>query len=208
MFPVIEILKEDITTLNVDAIVNAARPSLLGGGGVDGAIHRAAGLQLRKACEKFPEVTPGVRCRTGEVFLTSGYDLPAKHILHTVGPVYDETLIIPEREYLPPETDKDALLYRCYVRSLELAFASGFRTVAFPAISCGVYGCPIEKGVELALTAFLAHRKKFNRLVLVLFTDLEYEIALTIWQRMTAGDSDPKSLEKDTPFALEDITWG
>jgi O-acetyl-ADP-ribose deacetylase (regulator of RNase III) len=184
MPPKIEIVQGDITKLKVDVIVNAARPSLLGGGGVDGAIHQAAGPKLRTACALFPEKEPGIRCRTGEALTTLGFSLPAQFVIHTVGPVYDETLRIPEREYLPPETDKDELLFRCYMASLSVANRLsnkfGCKTVAFPAISCGVYGCPVEKGVEIALRAFQAKPWNVDKIFLVLFTDLDFLIALNI----------------------------
>jgi O-acetyl-ADP-ribose deacetylase (regulator of RNase III) len=130
-----------------------------------------------------PEQSPGIRCRTGQAFPSSGFNLLAEHVFHTVGPVYDETLIIPEREYLPSDVDKDALLSQCYVQCLELAEEFGARTIAFPAISCGVYGCPVEKGVEIALKAFRSQHWLIDRITLVMFSDLDYLIAMDVFNR-------------------------
>jgi len=137
---VIEIVTADITTLAVDAIVNAANPRLLGGGGVDGAIHRAAGPDLLAACRAIPEVRPGVRCPTGEARITPGFDLPARHVIHTVGPVWSGG----------SEGEPD-LLASCYRGALALAAEHGCESVAFPAISCGVYGYPIVAAAEIAV---------------------------------------------------------
>jgi len=130
----------DITTLPVDAIVNAANPGLLGGGGVDGAIHRAAGPALLAACRALPEVAPGIRCPTGQAVITPGFELPARHVIHTVGPVWHGG------RYGEAE-----LLEQCYRHSLELAHAHALRTVVFPAISCGVYGYPAEAAAAIAV---------------------------------------------------------
>ena len=138
----------DITKLAVDAIVNAANQVMLGGGGVDGAIHRAAGRELYDACLKVAEVRPGVRCPTGEARITPGFRLPAKFVIHTVGPVY--------RDGRHGEPEKIAA---CYRNSLALAFENGCRSVAFPCISTGVYGYPIRDAAEIAVRevhAFLA----------------------------------------------------
>ena len=136
----IKIVQGDITTLEVDAIVNAANQRMLGGGGVDGAIHRAAGPALYEACLKAPEVRPGVRCPTGEARITPGFDLPAKFVIHTVGPVY--------RDGLHGEPD---LLAACYRNSLALAAANHCRSIAFPCISTGVYGYPVEDATKIAV---------------------------------------------------------
>ena len=136
----IKIIQGDITTLAVDAIVNAANQVMLGGGGVDGAIHDAAGPELYKACLKVPEVRPGVRCPTGEARITPGFRLPAKYVIHTVGPVY--------RDGLHGEPEK---LAACYRNSLALAAENGCKSIAFPCISTGIYGYPIEDAAKIAV---------------------------------------------------------
>jgi O-acetyl-ADP-ribose deacetylase len=136
----LEVLIGDITKLEVDAIVNAANERLLGGGGVDGAIHRAAGPELLAACRGVPEVLPGVRCPTGEARLTPGFRLPARWVIHTVGPVWHGG-----------GAGEGRALASCYRRSLELAASQGASSVAFPAISCGVYGYPPERAALIAV---------------------------------------------------------
>ena len=133
-----KIVQGDITKLAVDAIVNAANQMMLGGGGVDGAIHRAAGEELFDACLKVPEVRPDVRCPTGEARITPGFRLPAKFVIHTVGPVYRDG------QHGEPEKLAD-----CYRNSLALAVENGCKSVAFPCISTGVYGYPIEDAPSL-----------------------------------------------------------
>ena len=142
-------IQGDITTLAVDAIVNAANQQMLGGGGVDGAIHRAAGPELYEACLKVPEVRPGVRCPTGEARITPGFKLPAKFVIHTVGPVYYDG------QHGEPEK-----LAACYRNSLALAAENGCASIAFPCISTGVYGYPLEEAARIAVQEvgeFLAH---------------------------------------------------
>ncbi len=132
----------DLTRSQVDAIVNAANPAMLGGGGVDGAIHRAAGRRLLEACRKVPADSLGVRCPTGEARITPGFDLPARFVIHTVGPVYRRD---------GPRAP--ALLASAHRSSLRLARDSGLKTIAFPAISCGAYGYPFEEAAAVAISA-------------------------------------------------------
>jgi O-acetyl-ADP-ribose deacetylase len=136
----LKVISADITTLRVDAIVNAANPSLLGGGGVDGAIHRAAGPALLEACRRLPQVTPGVRCPTGEARITPGFALPARCVIHTVGPIWHGG-----------GQGEALLLERCHRNALRLLREDGLRTIAFPAISCGVYGYPIARAAAVAV---------------------------------------------------------
>jgi O-acetyl-ADP-ribose deacetylase (regulator of RNase III) len=130
----------DITQLTVDAIVNAANEQMLGGGGVDGAIHRAAGPRLLAACREVPEVRPGVRCPTGEARITPGFELAAKYVIHTVGPVW-----------YGGSSGEDELLASCYRASLTLAEQHAVQSIAFPAISCGVYCFPIDRAAAIAV---------------------------------------------------------
>jgi len=135
----IEVLKCDITQLKCDAIVNAANKRLLGGGGVDGAIHRSAGPELLEYCRNIPEIEEGVRCQVGKALITPGFGLPATHIIHTVGPVW--------RGGGFREAE---LLSDCYSNSLSVAEENGIVSIAFPAISCGVYGFPADYACSIA----------------------------------------------------------
>jgi O-acetyl-ADP-ribose deacetylase (regulator of RNase III) len=136
----VEVIEGDITTLAVDAIVNAANQALAGGGGVDGAIHRAAGPELAAECRALPFVRPYVRCPTGEARITGGHRLQARYVIHTVGPVWHGG-----------GQGEAELLAQCYRSSLRLALQHGLHSVAFPAISCGVFGYPVDKAVAIAV---------------------------------------------------------
>ena len=148
----IEIVEGDITRLDIDAIVNAANRSLLGGGGVDGAIHRAAGPELRAACEKLGG------CETGEAKITPGFKLRARYVIHTVGPVWGGG-----------ERGEDRLLANCYRNSLALALAHGLGSIAYPAISTGAYGFPPDRAAFIALRTVLAALDEDAAIVRVVF---------------------------------------
>ena len=153
----IELYNGNITKLKVDAIVNAANTSLLGGGGVDGAIHRVAGPELLEECRTLNG------CPTGEAKITKGYNLPAKFIIHTVGPVWNGE-----------KHNEDELLANCYRNSLKLAVENGVKTVAFPAISTGVYRFPLERAVKIAVTEvknFLIADNSIEKVVFVCFIE-------------------------------------
>lgn len=164
----LEIIEADITTLDVDAIVNAANSSLLGGGGVDGAIHRAAGKELLAECRTLHG------CRTGDAKITKGYDLKARYVIHTVGPIYSDG------RHGEPE-----LLAACYRNSLLLAVRNGLKTVAFPLISTGVYGYPLEEAAPIALReirTFLETHTDFERVVVTCFSRRAYDLYVKLVQ--------------------------
>jgi len=157
----IEIVRGDITKLYVDAIVNAANTTLLGGGGVDGAIHRAAGPELLAECRTLGG------CKPGETKLTRGYRLPARFVLHTVGPVWHGG-----------QRGEPKILANCYRSSLQLATENGIKTIAFPAISCGAYGYPIPDAAKIAVKTvqdFLETEDKIDKVIFVLWGEDIYD---------------------------------
>ncbi len=158
---IIELFQGDITKLQVDAIVNAANPRLAGGGGVDGAIHRAGGPAIMDACRKIGG------CPTGEAVITTGGDLAAKYVIHTVGPVYSSSAGVPK------------LLQNAYANSLNLAEKHGLKSMAFPSISTGVYGYPIEEASKIAIRTVVDHLKGqtiLEKVIFVLFSSPDLEV--------------------------------
>lgn len=165
----IEVVKGDITCLQVDAIVNAASSSLQAGGGVDGAIHRAAGQKLQLECYRLHG------CQTGEAKITQGYDLPATWVIHTVGPIWRGG-----------ELDEDELLAKCYRNSLTLAVSSGIKTIAFPAISTGAYRFPLQRATAIAVrevTIFLSQYSQLEKVYFVCYDERIYQTYLGILEQ-------------------------
>nr|KYP72090.1 UPF0189 protein XCC3184 family [Cajanus cajan] len=155
------IQKGDITRWSIDgstdAIVNPANERMLGGGGADGAIHRAAGPQLVEACRTVPEVWPAVRCPTGEARITPGFMLPASHVIHTVGPIYSA------------DSNPAASLASAYRNTLKVAKENNIRYIAFPAISCGVYGYPYDEAATVAISTIKEFSNEFNEVLHYIF---------------------------------------
>jgi len=163
------LVQGDITKQKVDAIVNAANASLLGGGGVDGAIHRAAGPKLLEECRRLGG------CETGEAKITQGYNLPAKYVIHTVGPVWHGG-----------QHDEDRLLASCYRRSLEVALEHGLKSLAFPCVSTGVYGFPQERAARIAIhevRKVLPANPSIEKIIFVCFLQGDYEIYSELLQQ-------------------------
>ncbi|KAI3956623.1 hypothetical protein MKW92_034352 [Papaver armeniacum] len=163
----LKIQRGDITKWSIngtsDAIVNAANERMLGGGGVDGAIHRAAGPELRAACYTVSEVRPGVRCPKGEARITPAFKLPVSHVIHTVGPIYDI------------DNHPEVTLRNAYRNSIKLAKESNIDYIAFPAISCGVYGYPYEEAATIAVSTVMESDGDFKEVHFVLFEDDVYD---------------------------------
>jgi len=158
----------DITGLEVDAIVNAANEFMLGGGGVDGAIHAAAGPQLLEACRAVPEIRPGVRCPTGEARITPGFGLPARYVIHAVGPIWQGG-----------NAGEDELLAACYRASLDLAESHSLRSIAFPAISCGAFRFPVQRASAIAVQEIRRHScqtQSISMVILVAFDSAMLEV--------------------------------
>lgn len=164
----IELIRGDITTLGVDAIVNAANHSLMGGGGVDGAIHRAGGPEILAACKEIRRTSWPDGLPTGRAVATTAGRMPARWVIHTVGPVY------------AVRTDKSGQLRSAYTESLTVADDLGAATIAFPLVSAGVYGWPKEDAIRQALTAMQAARTRVQRATLVLFDAVTLELARTV----------------------------
>jgi len=183
----IEIMQGDITQFKGDAIVNAANVTLLGGGGVDGCIHRAAGPELAESCRDiYPEVEPGIRCPTGEARVTPGFRLPTPFVIHTVGPIFSDSPTA-RNPYHPGEladeyTDPELVLAMSIASCLAIAEKLNLRTLAMPAISCGVFGCTIKKFVEVSKTIVASEDWKLNTLTFMLFQDEEFEEFKQCWE--------------------------
>ena len=173
LFGRIRVIKADITSLKVDAIVNAANSSLLGGGGVDGAIHQAAGPELLEACRKLNG------CEVGRAKITEGFQLPAKWVIHTVGPRWHNG-----------QDNEDTLLAGCYRESLKLAAQCGIRTIAFPAISSGIYGFPMERASRIAIDEiilFLENDEEMEMIHLVAFSEKDESILKHVLEERMQG---------------------
>jgi O-acetyl-ADP-ribose deacetylase (regulator of RNase III) len=170
----VEAVRGDITRLAVDAIVNAANSSLLGGGGADGAIHRAAGPELVAECRMLHG------CKPGQAKATKGYRLPARHVIHTVGPVWNGG-----------GTAKAETLASCYRESLRVAEELGLRTIAFPAISTGIYGYPREEAAAIAVRETMAAAERFDRILLVAFDEETFEFYCALLDGQSGGRTAP-----------------
>lgn len=172
-----EIIQGDITQLEVDAIVNAANKTLLGGGGVDGAIHRAAGPELKEACRKLGGA------ETGEAKLTPGFNLPADYVIHTVGPIYQEG-----------KQGEADLLKACYENSLQVARENTIKTVAFPSISTGAYRYPMEEAAEIAIQTVVDQTKNQEDITHIIFSVFDAETE-AVYKKQLKKLTDKEELE-------------
>jgi O-acetyl-ADP-ribose deacetylase len=171
----LEILQGDITTMEAGAIVNAANYTLLGGGGVDGAIHRAAGPELKQECQGLGG------CKSGEAKLTNGYRLPAKYVIHTVGPIWQGG-----------NHNEDSILANCYQNSLQVAVKNRISTIAFPSISTGAYGFPLARACRIALQvvkAFLDRHEEIKKVYFVCFSESDYREYEKAYAEMKAEEN-------------------
>lgn len=168
----IEIIQDDITSLSTDAVVNAANSTLLGGGGVDGAIHRVAGPALLEECKSLNG------CNTGEAKITKGYNLPTKHVIHTVGPIWSGG-----------KNNEEEFLENCYINSLKIASAYQQKSVAFPSISTGVYGFPFERACRIAIESvneYLKSDTTIERIVFCTFSNSDYQKFKIIFEELNS----------------------
>lgn len=176
----VDVFKGNITLLEVDAIVNAANNSLMGGGGVDGAIHDAAGPELLAFCKRLGG------CETGDAKISPGFRLPAKWIIHTVGPVWQGG-----------DHNEEQLLSNCYTNSLELAVSEGLKSIAFPAISTGVYGFPLDRAAQIAfrsVMAFLKAHSQLDKVIFVCFNEETYQVYLKL-EKLYKGEAFRETME-------------
>jgi O-acetyl-ADP-ribose deacetylase (regulator of RNase III) len=177
----IEVIKGDITKLSIEAIVNAANSSLIGGGGVDGAIHRAGGPKIHEECMRVVQIIGG-RLPTGEAVITSAGNMPSKYVIHTVGPVWKGGY-----------ANEEELLKQCYINTLKLASDFGIRAIAFPNISTGIYGFPKDKASEIAVNTVLSFIKEnnvFEKVVFVCFEEENYKLYYGLLEKLIKNNQE------------------